>query len=161
MSARASSADLIGLSKCFSTGSLWRHHISFSPNLYLFMRQNTKIVSQIFVKHNCLIIFLHSLSVGCRKSSATQIQRRILNLAIIAGIKSLHSPNCTRELVVLQNIEQLRSCQNYRKMSFLPAFNPTSHKEAEIHHLSCGGLHNGNNTFPFGSPWSTSYLKKK
>lgn len=87
-----------------------------------------------------------------------QIQRRIVNLAIIAGIESLHSPTFTGETEELWNLEQLRYCQCYRKI-FLPAFKTTNHKKAEIHNLSCGSLHNGNNILPFGSPGSTLYFK--
>lgn len=97
--------------------------------------------------------------MGCRKSSAMQIQRRIVNLAIIVGIKSLHLPTFTGETEELRNLEQLRYCQCYRKI-FLPAFKPISHKKSEIHNLSCGSLYSGNNTLPFGSPGSTPYFKK-
>lgn len=99
--------------------------------------------------------------MGCRKSSAAQtFQRRIVNLAIIVGIKNLHSPTCTGETEELWNLEQLRYCQCYRKISLLPAFKPTTQKKFEIHNLNSGSLHNGNNVLPFGSPQSTPYFKK-
>lgn len=58
------------------------------------------------------------------------------------------------------NLEQLRYCQCYRKISLLPAFKPTTQKKFEIHNLNSGSLHNGNNVLPFGSPQSTPYFKK-
>lgn len=97
---------------CWSDHSVktLQHRLSVTDTtfaLFICIMQKTKIISQKFLKHN---FHLHHL---CLWDPANQLQLRPskagVNLAVIVGIKSLHSPICTGGTEELRNHEELKT----------------------------------------------------
>lgn len=154
-------AHLLHMKHCWSDQSvkMLQHQHSVTDTifaLFIFIMQKNNFTNSSKAQFS----FESSPFVGPGKSAAAQtFQSRSVNLAIIAGIKILHSLICTGGNEELWNHEELRYCQCYRKTSFLLAFKPTIQTKVEIHSFSSGSLHNGNRSLPFGRPHTTPYFK--